>query len=179
MAAQEPAVVAFIQHIRAEFTAIESDQRLGGPGGGDAYFFVEMTAKLFAQQRRVLDGVVEVDLVHPAEALPGDEFVEVEGQGRVVEERTIGPQLGQDSIDAGKKAAIAGMIAVVVFMVPKNHCYTSKVISIIPMYRSMIHVVERMKKKPALVTNCPTPRCSLKRHFFNFSFFFFIFFCSV
>lgn len=34
-----------------------------------------------------------------------------------VEERTIGPQLGQDSIDAGKKAAIAGMIAVVVFMV--------------------------------------------------------------
>ena len=84
MAAQEPAVVAFLQHIRAEFTAIESDQRLGGPGGGDAYFFVEMTAELFAQQRRVLDGVVEVDLVHPAEALAGDELVEVEGQGRVV-----------------------------------------------------------------------------------------------
>ena len=43
-----------------------------------------MTAELFAQQRRVLDGVVEVDLVHPAEALAGDKLVEVEGQGRVV-----------------------------------------------------------------------------------------------
>ncbi|MBI1416637.1 MAG: protein translocase subunit SecD [Limimaricola sp.] len=33
-----------------------------------------------------------------------------------LEERTVGPELGQDSIDAGKKAAIAGSIAVVLFM---------------------------------------------------------------
>ena len=33
-----------------------------------------------------------------------------------LEERTIGPELGQDSIDAGKVAAIVSMIAVVVFM---------------------------------------------------------------
>ena len=33
-----------------------------------------------------------------------------------LEERTIGPQLGQDSIDAGKNAAIAGSLLVVVFM---------------------------------------------------------------
>ena len=50
MAAQEPAVVAFLQHIRAEFTAIESDQRLGGPGGGDAHLFIEAAAELLAQQ---------------------------------------------------------------------------------------------------------------------------------
>jgi preprotein translocase subunit SecD len=35
----------------------------------------------------------------------------------VVEERTVGANLGQDSIDSGKRAAIAGMIAVVAFMV--------------------------------------------------------------
>lgn len=34
-----------------------------------------------------------------------------------LEERTIGPELGQDSIDAGKIAAMVGGIAVVVFMV--------------------------------------------------------------
>jgi preprotein translocase subunit SecD len=37
-----------------------------------------------------------------------------------LEERTIGPELGQDSIDAGATAAIIGMIAVVCFMVA---CY--------------------------------------------------------
>lgn len=34
-----------------------------------------------------------------------------------LEERTIGPELGQDSIDAGRTAAIVGMIAVVAFMI--------------------------------------------------------------
>ncbi len=37
-----------------------------------------------------------------------------------LEERTIGPELGQDSIDAGRRAAVVGMIAVVVFMIA---CY--------------------------------------------------------
>ena len=37
-----------------------------------------------------------------------------------LEERTIGPELGQDSIDAGRLASIIGMVAVVVFMVA---CY--------------------------------------------------------
>ncbi|MDB6453130.1 protein translocase subunit SecD [Falsirhodobacter sp. 20TX0035] len=37
-----------------------------------------------------------------------------------LEERTIGPELGQDSIDAGRMASIIGMVAVVVFMVA---CY--------------------------------------------------------
>ena len=35
----------------------------------------------------------------------------------VVEERTVGANLGQDSIDAGKRAAVVGMLAVVGFMV--------------------------------------------------------------
>ncbi len=34
-----------------------------------------------------------------------------------LEERTIGPELGQDSIDAGKLAGIVGMLAVVVYLV--------------------------------------------------------------
>jgi preprotein translocase subunit SecD len=37
-----------------------------------------------------------------------------------LEERTIGPELGQDSIDAGRIAAIVGMVAVAVFMIA---CY--------------------------------------------------------
>ncbi|MDT8854019.1 protein translocase subunit SecD [Paracoccaceae bacterium Fryx2] len=37
-----------------------------------------------------------------------------------LEERTIGPELGQDSIDAGKRAAVIGMVAVIGFMVA---CY--------------------------------------------------------
>jgi len=39
-----------------------------------------------------------------------------------LEERTIGPELGQDSIDAGQRAAAIGMVAVIVFMVA---CYGS------------------------------------------------------
>jgi len=35
---------------------------------------------------------------------------------KVLERRTIGPELGQDSIDAGKVAAIVAMVGVVVFM---------------------------------------------------------------
>ncbi len=34
----------------------------------------------------------------------------------IVEERTVGPGLGQDSIDAGKKAAVVGAVLVVVYM---------------------------------------------------------------
>ncbi len=34
-----------------------------------------------------------------------------------LEERTIGPELGQDSIDAGRIAAVVGLIAVVAFMI--------------------------------------------------------------
>jgi len=34
-----------------------------------------------------------------------------------LEERTVGPELGQDSIDAGKRAALIGMAAVVLFIV--------------------------------------------------------------
>ncbi len=37
-----------------------------------------------------------------------------------LEERTIGPELGQDSIDAGKTAALVGMVAVVFYMIA---CY--------------------------------------------------------
>jgi preprotein translocase subunit SecD len=37
-----------------------------------------------------------------------------------LEERTIGPELGQDSIDAGRIAAIVGMVAVALFMIA---CY--------------------------------------------------------
>jgi preprotein translocase subunit SecD len=34
-----------------------------------------------------------------------------------LEERTVGPELGQDSIDAGKLAGIIGMVAVAVYMI--------------------------------------------------------------
>ncbi|MDP3340801.1 protein translocase subunit SecD [Frigidibacter sp.] len=37
-----------------------------------------------------------------------------------LEERTIGPELGQDSIEAGQRAAVIGMVAVVTFMIA---CY--------------------------------------------------------
>lgn len=36
---------------------------------------------------------------------------------KIIEERTIGPNLGADSIESGKKAGIIGFIAVVIFMV--------------------------------------------------------------
>jgi preprotein translocase subunit SecD len=35
---------------------------------------------------------------------------------RVLEQRTVGPELGQDSIDAGSRAAIVAMVAVLAFM---------------------------------------------------------------
>jgi protein-export membrane protein SecD len=36
---------------------------------------------------------------------------------KIVEERTVGPTLGRDSIDSGKRAALAGFLLVLVFMI--------------------------------------------------------------
>ncbi len=36
---------------------------------------------------------------------------------KIVEERTVGPTLGRDSIDSGKRAALAGFVLVLVFMI--------------------------------------------------------------
>ncbi|AIL64575.1 Protein translocase subunit SecD [Rickettsiales bacterium Ac37b] len=35
----------------------------------------------------------------------------------IIEERTVGPNLGNDSIEAGKKAAIVGIVLIIIFMV--------------------------------------------------------------
>ncbi|MCJ8139774.1 protein translocase subunit SecD [Falsirhodobacter halotolerans] len=59
-----------------------------------------------------VEGSTELAVLLRAGALPaGMNFLE---------ERTIGPELGQDSIDAGRMASIVGMVAVVVFMIA---CY--------------------------------------------------------
>ncbi|MEQ1697644.1 MAG: protein translocase subunit SecD [Hyphomicrobiaceae bacterium] len=54
----------------------------------------------------------------------------------VVEERTVGANLGQDSIDAGKRAAIVGMVAVVAFMV-----YAYGLLGIFASLGAALHVV--------------------------------------
>jgi len=59
--------------------------------------------------RFTVQEVTDLALLLRAGALPADLTV--------LEERTVGPGLGQDSIDAGKIASIIGMIGVIVFMV--------------------------------------------------------------
>ena len=54
----------------------------------------------------------------------------------VVEERTVGANLGQDSIDAGKRAAIVGMLAVVGFMV-----YAYGLLGIFASIGAALHVI--------------------------------------
>ena len=54
----------------------------------------------------------------------------------VVEERTVGANLGQDSIDAGKRAAVVGMLAVVGFMV-----YAYGLLGIFAAIGAALHVV--------------------------------------
>lgn len=54
----------------------------------------------------------------------------------VVEERTVGANLGQDSIDAGKRAALVGMLAVVGFMV-----YAYGLLGIFASIGAALHVV--------------------------------------
>jgi len=56
-----------------------------------------------------VQAVTDLALLLRAGALPADLTV--------LEERTVGPGLGQDSIDAGKIASIIGMVGVIVFMV--------------------------------------------------------------
>ena len=68
---------------------------LGGSGQIEGSFTVESAQNLAVLLR--------------AGALPADLTI--------IEERTVGPSLGQDSIDAGKVAAMLGMAAVVIFMV--------------------------------------------------------------
>ncbi len=54
----------------------------------------------------------------------------------VVEERTVGANLGQDSIDAGKRAAVVGMLLVVGFMV-----YAYGLLGIFAAIGAALHVV--------------------------------------
>lgn len=54
----------------------------------------------------------------------------------VVEERTVGANLGQDSIDAGSRAAYVGMVAVVAFMV-----YAYGLLGIFAALAAALHVV--------------------------------------
>ena len=54
----------------------------------------------------------------------------------VVEERTVGANLGQDSIDAGKRAAVVGMLAVVGFMV-----YAYGLLGVFAAVGAALHVV--------------------------------------
>ncbi|WP_323041465.1 protein translocase subunit SecD [Gemmobacter sp.] len=59
--------------------------------------------------RFTVDESTELAVLLRAGALPaGMDFLE---------ERTVGPELGQDSIDAGKMASVVGMAAVIIFMV--------------------------------------------------------------
>ncbi len=67
---------------------------LGGTGQISGSFTVESATKLAIQLR--------------SGALPADM--------EIVEERTVGPSLGADSIAAGEVAAVVGLIAVIVFM---------------------------------------------------------------
>ncbi len=67
---------------------------LGGSGQIEGSFTVESAQNLAVLLR--------------AGALPADLTI--------IEERTVGPSLGQDSIDAGQIAALIGMTAVIVFM---------------------------------------------------------------
>jgi len=59
--------------------------------------------------RFTVQAVNDLSLLLRAGALPAPLFF--------LEERTVGPGLGQDSIDAGKIASMIGLVAVVVFMV--------------------------------------------------------------
>ena len=56
-----------------------------------------------------LEEAKDLAIVLRAGALPAD--------APIVEDRTIGPSLGRDSIDQGKKAALIGLAIVMVFMV--------------------------------------------------------------
>ncbi len=67
---------------------------LGGSGQIEGSFTVESAQNLAVLLR--------------AGALPADLTI--------IEERTVGPSLGQDSIDAGRIAALIGMAAVIIFM---------------------------------------------------------------
>lgn len=71
------------------------DAILGGSGQISGNFTTESANKLAVQLR---SGALQAPLA-------------------VVEERTVGASLGQDSIEAGKRAAILGMIAVAAFMI--------------------------------------------------------------
>src|SRR3546814_9804402 len=54
----------------------------------------------------------------------------------IVEERVIGPSLGQDNIDAGKRAIVIGFLAVCVLMIVYYHLFG--VISVIALFANLL-----------------------------------------
>ncbi|HSQ60051.1 MAG TPA: protein translocase subunit SecD [Acidobacteriota bacterium] len=69
---------------------------------------------------------------------------------RMVEERTVSPSLGQDSIDAGFKAGIVGSIAIIVFMV--IYYRLSGIVAVVALFLNIIGLLACMAGFGATLT---------------------------
>lgn len=68
----------------------------------------------------------------------------------IVEERVIGPSLGQDNIDAGKRAIVIGFLAVCVLMIVYYHLFG--VISVIALFANLLLLTAALSLAGATLT---------------------------
>ncbi len=81
---QEIGVVGLEQDVETHFAAVEFDHRVGGAWGGHAGVAEHLVAEPLGQVSRILDGVVEMELLEPMKKVARLKFVEIEGEAGLV-----------------------------------------------------------------------------------------------
>jgi hypothetical protein len=84
---QEVLVDVLDQPVHAPELVVDGEARVGDRGRGDAHGLEHLVGQRLVQERRILDDVVEHELLEAVELLVGDVFVGVDEQARLVASR--------------------------------------------------------------------------------------------
>ncbi len=81
---EERFIESFFEHKQAEVATVQIDAGVRRAGGWNTRRPEQFAAKQFGQVTRILDGVVEMDLVQAMKSLAVAELVEMQGEGGLV-----------------------------------------------------------------------------------------------
>ena len=91
VALEKVTVDRLLEDIEPEIAVVEENAGVGHARGGDAGLEKQMRAEPFGQERRILGGIVEVELVEAVKAGAGAEAVDVDGKSRLLVEPLEAP----------------------------------------------------------------------------------------
>ena len=108
VAAEERGVEAFLEHVEAQVAAVQPHARVTDARGGQAGGVEHGGRNVFVQERPVLHGVVQMNLVQPVKPLVLAELVEVQRQCRPVIHR---PEAARRALQMDPHLAVNELVA--------------------------------------------------------------------